>query len=260
MFESGVVGKRGVGDLSSITAAILAGGRGTRLQSVVADCPKVLAAVRGRPFLSYLLDQLIEADVREVVLCTGYMAEQIRATFGDQYRSLQLFYSHEDLPLGTAGALRHASSLLKSESVLVMNGDSFVDANLRDFWIWHCALGVDATVMVVKVQDSGRYGQVQMDAEGRLMGFSEKGEEHGPGWVNAGIYLLRHAFVDRITPGGVVSLERDVLPACIGHGLYAYRNHGGFLDIGTPEAYTSAESFFAGLAQKRSVRLDRDDR
>jgi NDP-sugar pyrophosphorylase family protein len=226
---------------------------------VVADCPKVLAAVRGRPFLSYLLDQLVEAGVREVVLCTGYMAEQIRGTFGDQYRSLQLFYSQEDVPLGTAGALRHASSLLKSESVLVMNGDSFVDANLRDFWIWHCTFGADATVMVVRVRDPGRYGQVQVDAKGRLMGFSEKGEEHGPGWVNAGIYLLRHTFLDRITAGGVVSLERDVLPAYIGHGLYAYRNHGGFLDIGTPEAYASAEAFFAGLAQERFAPLDRED-
>ncbi len=252
------MGKTGVEDLSSITAAILAGGRGTRLQPVVADCPKALAAVRGRPFLSYLLDQLVEAGLREAVLCTGYMAEQIRGTFGDKYRSLRLFYSQEDAPLGTAGALRHAQSLLKSESVLVMNGDSFVDANLRDFWIWHCSLSADATVMVVRVQDSGRYGQVYLDAEGHLMGFSEKGEEHGPGWVNAGIYLLRHAFLDRITAGSVVSLERDVLPASIGHGLYAYRNHGGFLDIGTPEAYASAESFFAGLAQKRFVPLDHD--
>lgn len=252
------MGKRGVEDLSSITAAILAGGRGTRLQSVVADRPKVLAVVRGRPFLSYLLDQLLEAGVQEVVLCTGYMAEQIQEAFGNKYRSLRLFHSQEDAPLGTAGALRHASSFFKSESILVMNGDSFVDTNLRDFWIWHCALGADATVMVVKVLDSGRYGQVQIDGEGHLMGFSEKMEDHGPAWINAGIYLLRHAFLDRITAGGVVSLERDVLPACIGHGLYAYQNQGGFLDIGTPEAYASAESFFAGLAQKRLVLLDRD--
>jgi len=245
-------------NLSNITAAILAGGRGTRLQPVVADCPKALVAVRGRPFLSYLLDQLAAAGLQEVVLCTGYMAEQVQKAFGNKYKSLRLLYSQEDIQLGTAGALRHASSFFKSESVLVMNGDSFVDANLRDFWIWHSALGADATVMVVKVQDSGRYGQVQMDAEGHLIGFTEKGEDHGPGWINAGIYLLRHAFLDRITVEGVVSLERDVLPACIGHGLYAYRNYGSFLDIGTPEAYASAESFFARLAQKRFVLLDRD--
>ena len=106
MFERGVVGNIGVEDLSSITAAILAGGRGTRLQSVVADCPKVLAAVRGRPFLSYLLDQLVAAGVREVVLCTGYMAEQVRGAFGDKYRSLRLSLSHaaEVQPVGAIDA------------------------------------------------------------------------------------------------------------------------------------------------------------
>jgi NDP-sugar pyrophosphorylase family protein len=186
------------------------------------------------------------------------MAEQVRGAFGNTYRSLRLFYSQENAPLGTAGALRHASSFLKSESLLVMNGDSFVDTNLRDFWIWHCVLGADATVMVVKVLDSGRYGQVQIDAEGHLIGFTEKKKKHGPTWVNAGIYLLRHVFLDRITAGGAVSLERDVLPACIGHGLYAYRSHGSFLDIGTPEAYASAESFFAGLTEQQSAPVDRD--
>ena len=244
--------------LANITAAILAGGRGTRLQSVLADRPKGLAPVRGRPFLSYLLDQLVAAGVQEVVFCTGYRGEQIRETFGDDYRSLRLLYSQEDVPLGTAGALRHASSFFKSESVLVMNGDSFVDANLRDFWNWHRGLGAVATMMVIKVQDSGRYGRVQMDTGGHLIGFREKGEDHGPGWINAGIYLFRRAFLEGIAAGGVVSLERDVFPAWIGHGLYAYRNHGGVLDIGTPEAYASAESFFARLSRKRFVLLDRD--
>jgi NDP-sugar pyrophosphorylase family protein len=245
-----------VDSLSSITAAILAGGRGSRLRSVVKDCPKVLAEVSGRPFLFYLLDQLAGAGVQEVVLCTGYMAEQVRRTLGDKHGPLRLLYSQEDVPLGTAGALCHASSFLKSASVLVMNGDSFVDADLTDFWIWHCALDADATIMVVKVLDSGRYGQVQMDAEGDLTGFTQKGEQHRPGWINAGIYLLRHTILDRITAEGMVSLERDVFPICIGHGLYAYRHHGSFLDIGTPEDYASAESFFAGLAQKSFVLPD----
>ena len=71
--------------LDNVTAAILAGGLGTRLRSVVADRPKVMAEVGGRPFLSYLLDQLGEAGVRRVVLCTGHRAEQVRAVFGDSY-------------------------------------------------------------------------------------------------------------------------------------------------------------------------------
>ncbi|MBI4641031.1 MAG: NTP transferase domain-containing protein, partial [Candidatus Tectomicrobia bacterium] len=72
-------------DLAGVTAAILAGGLGTRLRAVVADRPKVLAEVQGWPFLAYLLDQLVEAGVKEVVLCTGYLGEQVQALFGDRY-------------------------------------------------------------------------------------------------------------------------------------------------------------------------------
>ena len=108
-----------------VTAAILAGGLGTRLRSVVKDRPKVLAEIRGVPFLTYLLDQLAAAGVRDVVLCTGYMGEQVRSAFGDSYGGMCLSYSQESSPLGTAGALRLALPLFKSSSVLVMNGDSF---------------------------------------------------------------------------------------------------------------------------------------
>src|SRR5512137_1697432 len=94
--------------LSEVTAAILAGGLGTRLRSVIADRPKVLAEVQRRPFLEYLLDQLITAKVRDVVLCTGYMGEQIRTRLGDSYGPLRLFYSQETFPMGTGGALRFA--------------------------------------------------------------------------------------------------------------------------------------------------------
>ncbi len=96
-------------DLSKVTAAILAGGLGTRLRPVVPDRPKVLADVRGRPFLAYLLDNLVVQGVREVVLCTGYLGEQIRKAFGETWGPLRLWYSQEEAPLGTAGALRLAA-------------------------------------------------------------------------------------------------------------------------------------------------------
>ena len=97
--------------LSGVTAAILAGGLGTRLRSVVADRPEVLAQVGGRPFLAYLLDQLAVSGIKNVVLCTGYLGEQVQAVFGVSYRSLCLSYSPESAPLGTAGALRLALPL-----------------------------------------------------------------------------------------------------------------------------------------------------
>ena len=231
-------------DLASVTAAILAGGLGTRLRSVVADRPKVLAEIRGRPFLAHLLDQLAAAGVRYVVLCTGYLGEQVQSLFGDSYGNLRLVYSQELSPLGTAGALRLALPLLKSDSVLVMNGDSFCEADLRTFWAWHCARGADATLLLTQMPKTKRYGRVHVDAEGVVLSFDEKGDKRGTGWINAGIYLLNHRLLLTIPANRAVSLEREMFPAWIGRGLYGYRSEGRFLDIGTPKAYDVAERFF----------------
>ena len=91
-----------------ITAAILSGGRGTRLHPVVPGRQKVLVEILQRPFLHFLMDQLVTAGIRDVVLCTGYMADQVREKIGDTYRSLKVTYSREKTPVGTGGALRLA--------------------------------------------------------------------------------------------------------------------------------------------------------
>src|SRR6185437_12914125 len=106
--------------LEDVTGVILAGGLGTRLRSSIADRPKVLAPVHGRPYLTYLLDQLAEAGLCRVVLLTGYLADQVRAAFGDSYADLSLTYSPEPSPLGTAGALRRALPYLLSPMVLLL--------------------------------------------------------------------------------------------------------------------------------------------
>src|SRR5687768_5619957 len=121
-------------NLSHLTAVILAGGLGTRLRSVISDRPKVLARVLDRPFLTYLLDQLAAAGLNYVILCTGYLGEQVKAEFGTSYSSLRLAYSQEMVPLGTAGALQLALSLIPSETVLVLNGDSFCEVDLQRFY------------------------------------------------------------------------------------------------------------------------------
>lgn len=233
------------GDIADATVAILAGGLGTRLRPVVADRPKVLAEVRRRPFLAYLLDQLVNAGLKYAVLCTGYMGEQVRAAFGDTYGCLHLFYSQESSPLGTAGALRLALPLFKSDFVLVMNGDSFSNVNLSAFWAWHCEHNANATLVLTKMLDTTRYGRVHVDADGSVVGFDEKTEKRGPGWINAGIYLLNHRLLLTIPASGTVSLEREMFPAWMGRGLYGYQSKGRFLDIGTPEAYANAEQFFS---------------
>src|SRR5689334_8542197 len=109
--------------MNDVPALILAGGFGTRLRSVLPDTPRVLAGVNGRPFLACLLDSLADAGVRDVILCTGYRAEQVEREFGSRYGQLSLRYSRETQPLGTGGALRQAVALTQAESVLALNGD-----------------------------------------------------------------------------------------------------------------------------------------
>lgn len=232
-------------DLENITAVILAGGLGTRLREIVADRPKVLADVNGRPFLAFLLDRLADAGIRRVVLCTGYMAELVRDTFGESYRDMNLHYSQEDSPLGTGGALRLALPLISSDPVLVMNGDSFCDADLAQFARRHRAVAAQSSLALVQVEDVARYGAVAVDEPGAVKSFTEKGSRSGGGLINAGIYLLARQIIESIAPDKIVSLEREVFPGLIGKGLYGFLQSARFIDIGVPDEYRRSQTFIS---------------
>jgi NDP-sugar pyrophosphorylase family protein len=230
--------------LDHIPAMILVGGLGTRLRSVLPDHQKVVAPVAGRPFLFRLLDQLADAGLARVVLCTGYKAEQVAGLVGDEYRGLRISYSPETAPLGTAGALCHALSLIDSDTVLAMNGDSFCDLDLAAIWESHQRRRANATLVVIEVPETLAGGRVTFDGNDVITSFVEKGSVSSAGWINAGIYLLQRPVLQGVSPGRAVSIERDVFPTWIGRGLYAYRTAGKFLDIGTPEAYSVAQQVF----------------
>ena len=232
-------------DLDPTSAIVLAGGVGSRLRSVVSDRPKVLAAVRGRPFLAYLLDVLEEAGIRKVVLCTGYMAAQVEETFGPAFGKMRIVYSRESTPLGTGGAVRAAAARIAAESVLVMNGDSFCEVDLPAMAAAHRAREAEATILLTEIRDARRFGRVQIGDDGRVLAFEEKSARGGPGWINAGVYLLHRPLLETIPQDRAVSLEREVFPAWIGRGLYGHPVPGRFLDIGTPESFAAAEVFFA---------------
>ena len=234
--------------LGKIDVLILAGGKGTRLQSALPDRPKVLAPVAGRPFLSYLMDQLVSTGFRQVILCTGYKGEQIREAFGDQYNGLDIQYSQEPEPLGTGGAIRYGLPLITTDSALVTNGDSYVNYNLTDFLAWHLKNDLQASLLLTYLSDTSRYGRVKADANGLITKFEEKGAKCGSGWVNAGIYIFNRDLLKSIPSGQFISLEREFFPSLIDKGLYGFRCEEEFIDIGTTESYALAEDFFSKLA------------
>ena len=141
-------------------------------------------------------------------------------------------------------ALAVARSLYSSDLVLALNGDSYCQADLLAFWRWHRKQQAEASVLLAQVHDTSRYGKVLLEDEGRVTCFEEKGSSIGPGWINAGIYLLGRRFLQEIPTGREVSLEREIFPAWVGRGLYGYPGGTRFLDIGTPESYAQAEQFF----------------
>jgi NDP-sugar pyrophosphorylase family protein len=231
--------------LSNVTAAILAGGFGTRLRSVVADRPKVLAPVGGRPYLSYLLDQLTDASVADVVLLTGYGAEQVKSTFGENHRGMRLRYSVEPVPLRTGGALRHALGLLDARRVLLLNGDSYTEVDLAALLDHHDERNADVSLVLCQVHDTSRFGRVEVNDENRIVRFEEKRKGAGAGWINAGVYVMERRVIGSIRAGVGLSLERDLLPRWIATmHVSAYQTEGRFLDIGTPESYVRGDDFF----------------
>jgi len=228
--------------LEEVTGVVLAGGFGTRLQKVVRDKPKALAEVSGRPFLSYLLETLQHAGIKRTVLCTGYLAGQIQEAFGYAFGEMTLAYSRELTPLGTAGAIAHALPHIDTETALVANGDCFFEADLNQMLAWHESRKADATILLTKVDDTSRFGSVDTDATGTVRAFTEKGSE-GPGWINAGVYLLQRSIIATIPKGRPVSIEKEVFPSWVDKGLCAWRGDGDFLDIGTAESYAMADAF-----------------
>jgi D-glycero-alpha-D-manno-heptose 1-phosphate guanylyltransferase len=229
---------------STLTSIILAGGLGSRLRDILPDRPKVLAEFHGRPFLTYLLDQLAAAGTRRVVLCTGYRAASVQACLGDTYGSVKLIYSPEAAPLGTGGALRLALVHLESDPVLVMNGDSLAEVDLLAYLAWFQERTALASLLLVPAEDTSRFGRVEVAEDGAITGFREKGIS-GPGWISAGVYFFKKTVLELIPPHQAYSLEQDLFPRLIGKGLYGYRVKGNFIDIGTPESYARAGEFLS---------------
>lgn len=238
-------------DMTLITALVLAGGPGTRLRPMVGDLPKVLAPVAEHPFLHYVLHYLRNQGILDVVLCTGYGAEQVADYCNDGAQwGVHIRYSPEAKPLGTSGAIKHARSLIASDPFLVLNGDSLVRVDLARLISFHAEKQAQITIVLVEVPDKTRFGSVMLADDGSIARFNEKGGQ-GAGLINAGIYLMDRAVLEAIPGGSNVSLERDVFPRLVGKELYGMVASGPFIDIGTPKAYAMAQTILANWPGRR---------
>lgn len=224
-------------------AIILAGGFGTRLKSVISEVPKPMAPVNGQPFLAILVKRLIRSNINDIVLSVGYNQEVIRDFFGDgSLLGVTIKYSAEESPLGTGGAIKAAMEQFPADRYLIMNGDSYFDNNVLELLAYHQTKQAAITLALAEVADKSRYGSVEINKDGTISSFSEKGAD-GSGTINAGVYVLERSVIKSF-PDAVCSFESDVLPIMIGKKLYGFCQQGFFIDIGVPEDY---RAFCAGF-------------
>ncbi len=221
-------------------AVILAGGRGTRLNSVVTDVPKPMAKIGDSPFLQYTLDHLLSQGVDRFILAVGYKYEVVQTFFGNTYQGVPIEYSIEDEPLGTGGALRQAISRVVGKDFLAINGDSLFKIPLEPLRLFHNQTGAVLTVALKRMSDCGRYGSVRVEGDGRISSFEEK-RAGTSGAINGGVYILSREFLTELNLPKRCSFEEDVLENLCSQGpFHAMEFTDYFIDIGIPEDYARA--------------------
>jgi len=224
----------------SHTPVLLAGGMGTRLRSVLGEIPKPIARVKGKPFISILLNQLEREGFNTAIISTGYKEKYIRECLSEENHNLKIIYSHETKPLGTGGAIKHAANQVETEKILAMNADSILEVdkckildeieNEYDFMVCN------------KMKLNQRYGNVEINSQGMITKMMEK--EYTPaiyGYINTGIYSLRTEKI-AMESKSEFSLEKYFLQEQIRKKkLKGIQVEANFIDIGIPEDFQKSQ-------------------
>ncbi len=222
-------------------ALILCGGFGTRLKEVIHDRPKVMAPVGGEPFLQYVVENLRRSGIEELVISIGYLGGFIRDYFGDGRNfGVKITYSEEFRPLGTGGAIKLAENYF-DEPYLVLNGDTYVEADFLKILKFHTQKQAKITIGAVRKSVSDQAGYVKVDKSGKVISFLEKPKTRKLGFVSCGIYIFDPKVLAGIRKNYKFSLESDFFPkAARGRKMYVFNVKEDFLDIGTEPRYQIA--------------------
>lgn len=223
----------------------MAGGEGSRLRPITANRPKPMAPVVDRPIMEHILGLLKRHNITEVVITVHYLADEIEGYFGDGTEfGMSLRYSVEDTPLGTAGSVKKAQSLIGNEPFLIISGDGLTDCDLTAAIAHHRATKAMATLVLSQVENPLDYGLVMLNESGRIERFLEK-----PTWgqvfsnlANTGIYILEPAVLDRMENGKRYDWSENIFPGLLrdGEALFGYIHPGFWCDIGSLDQYRDA--------------------
>jgi D-glycero-alpha-D-manno-heptose 1-phosphate guanylyltransferase len=222
-------------------AIILAGGLGTRLRSAVPDLPKCMAPINGVPFISYLIDNLINEGVTNFIFSLGYKSELFISLLEEKLPIKNYLIVIEDKPLGTGGAIKLACKKAKDENVIALNGDSLFKVNLKELMQFHLEKKSQCTLALKPMHNFERYGSVEIDAVQKINSFKEK-QFITKGYINGGVYAIEVGSFLQKSLADKFSMEQDYLEKYSVEGnFYGFVQEGYFIDIGIPQDYARAQ-------------------
>ena len=227
-------------------AVVMAGGAGSRLRPLTIARPKPMVPMVNKPVISHILDLLKKHGITQVVITVHYMAETIQDYFGDGHSlGMEIDYSVEETPLGTAGSVKQAQELL-DDTFIVISGDAVTDFDLSAIIAYHKTKEAMTTITLYRVANPLEYGVVIIDEEGRIQQFLEK-----PSWgevisdtVNTGIYVIEPQVLDYFESGVSFDFSKDLFPILMAKGdpMYGYVADGYWCDVGNLTEYMRATS------------------
>lgn len=240
---------------------VLAGGLGTRLSHMLHDLPKSLAPVAGKAFLKYIIDFLIEQKINHFIFSVGHKHEAILDFVQRNYPYLKVDYCIEQVPLGTGGAILASMKYVQTDSVFVVNSDTYYGVDFDWLEKNHQQYNSTFSVALKPMLRPQRYGTVNIDEKSRIIEFVEK-KESAYGLINGGIYLIeKEYFLQKKLPPNF-SLEKDFFEKFVDKDpFYGFINDSFFIDIGIPYDYNRSQLIFENknnYKSKRALFLDRD--
>jgi len=235
-------------------AIILAGGLGTRLRDAVPELPKCMAPVGGRPFIRYVTDYFRKSGIKHFIFALGYKSNFFEDFFAEAFppagaggsdaggdsrapgnTDVSYSISLEQEPLGTGGAIRQACTLARTETALILNGDTFFRIDLAALSAFHAEKNADCSLCLKPMRNFDRFGVVELDERQRVVDFREK-QHYASGLINGGVYALdTQRFLNEGLPEKF-SFEKDYLEKG-DRSLYGIVQDTYFIDIGIPEDY-----------------------
>jgi mannose-1-phosphate guanylyltransferase/phosphomannomutase len=227
-----------------VKAVVMAGGEGTRLRPLTSNQPKPMVPIVGKPCMEHILELLREHGFEDVIVTVAFLPQVIRSYFGDGTSlGLDIQYSVEENPLGTAGSVRLASDAL-DDTFLVISGDALCDIDLGQIVDFHKEKGAAVTIGLKSVENPLEFGIVVTDDDGRVERFLEK-----PSWgqvfsdtINTGIYVLEPEVLKHVPTERPYDFSKELFPLLLemGRPIYGYVCEGYWQDIGNLDQYRQA--------------------